>query len=367
MPIDWASLSALHQSREITTATVIGVQQHHGTTFGLDITVNGTPGFLPSCELEGLNVEEAVARGEIQVIVTGVNPEARKGSLVVSQKQVQRRLAKTALIGTIQPGDKVQAVVEKINPSGIEVSVGPSSTEHPNTRIRGFIPNSHLGARRGANALKRGETFEAIVHEVQSNRLSLVLTLKVDPAKFLATLQEGQVITGVIRHQKEFGYFVTLGDGAMDGLLHISEVDGQEVKLGQELCVRVKSIKKELGRVSLSLRQPGAFNTAPADNDAGGKTAATTDADEKRPRQSAQKRSQKAIDEPRRRFSAEPRRRFSAEPRRSEKGYSRGHGSGPSAADRGALAQYNATRDSDENVVDGKLVTAIGALWPTAA
>jgi small subunit ribosomal protein S1 len=77
--------------------------------------------------------------------------------------------------------------------------------------------------------------------------------------EFWATVEEGQVKTGVVRSVKPFGAFVDLG-GA-DGLLPVSEMSwgrvgdpSEVVQIGQKVEVMVNRLDREARKLSLSLR-----------------------------------------------------------------------------------------------------------------
>jgi small subunit ribosomal protein S1 len=78
--------------------------------------------------------------------------------------------------------------------------------------------------------------------------------------KFWATLEEGQVKTGIVKSIKPFGAFVDL-DGAADGLIPVSELSwsrvgdpSEVVQIGQKVEVMVSRIDRETRKIGLSLR-----------------------------------------------------------------------------------------------------------------
>ncbi|MDK2879624.1 MAG: hypothetical protein PWR06_2340, partial [Thermoanaerobacteraceae bacterium] len=75
-----------------------------------------------------------------------------------------------------------------------------------------------------------------------------------------ATVEEGQVIKGVVKRLTDFGAFVDIG--GVDGLIHISDLSWQKVKHPsdvvkeeQEVEVKVLKVDRERGRISLGLKQ----------------------------------------------------------------------------------------------------------------
>tara|TARA_Y100000590_G_C15736619_1_gene1018733 strand:+ start:1502 stop:3193 length:1692 start_codon:yes stop_codon:yes gene_type:complete len=78
--------------------------------------------------------------------------------------------------------------------------------------------------------------------------------------KLLSTLEEGQVIKGVVKNLTDYGAFVDLG--GIDGLLHITDISwsrinhpSESIKIGEELDVKVIKYDKEEKKVSLGIKQ----------------------------------------------------------------------------------------------------------------
>src|SRR4029434_9536438 len=76
----------------------------------------------------------------------------------------------------------------------------------------------------------------------------------------LETLQEGQIIDGVIKNITDYGAFIDLG--GIDGLLHVTDMSWGRVnhpselfRVGDEIKVKVLRFDPESERVSLGLKQ----------------------------------------------------------------------------------------------------------------
>ena len=79
-------------------------------------------------------------------------------------------------------------------------------------------------------------------------------------AETLANIQEGMIVTGVVKNITEYGAFIDLG--GMDGLLHITDMSWGRIKhpselfaVGDEIKVKVLKYDREKERVSLGLKQ----------------------------------------------------------------------------------------------------------------
>jgi small subunit ribosomal protein S1 len=84
----------------------------------------------------------------------------------------------------------------------------------------------------------------------------------VEREQMLERLQEGAIVTGVVKNLTDYGAFVDLG--GVDGLLHITDMAWKRVRhpsevvnVGEELKVRVLKYDRDRNRVSLGLKQLG--------------------------------------------------------------------------------------------------------------
>jgi len=75
----------------------------------------------------------------------------------------------------------------------------------------------------------------------------------------LEQIEVGDELQGTVRTIKDFGAFVDLG--GLDGLIHISKLSWDRVKhpsevleIGQQVTVKLDSVDKETGKISLSYR-----------------------------------------------------------------------------------------------------------------
>ena len=78
--------------------------------------------------------------------------------------------------------------------------------------------------------------------------------------KLLASLDEGQVVKGVVKNLTDYGAFVDLG--GIDGLLHITDISwsrinhpSEALNIGEELQVKIIKYDREAQKVSLGIKQ----------------------------------------------------------------------------------------------------------------
>ncbi|MCL4162766.1 UNVERIFIED_CONTAM: hypothetical protein GTU68_056761, partial [Idotea baltica] len=113
-----------------------------------------------------------------------------------------------------------------------------------------------------------GQKIKAKITEVKPGKKRLIVSRRKILAEerevlkkdLLQELKPDQVRTGIVKTIKDFGAFVDLG--GMDGFLPISQMSWVRIEhpselltLGQEVEVKVLSIDREKGKVSLGTRQ----------------------------------------------------------------------------------------------------------------
>src|SRR5207302_2659520 len=217
-------------------------------------------GFISPKELStrGDGTEAITVGDRIDVYVLKV--EGDEGNILLSKKRADLALAWDRIQQAFRAGTILHAmVVDKVK-GGLVVDLG----------LRGFVPGSHVDLSRA-----KGRQFESLVGqsiplrviEVDRPKGRVILSHKnavtEERAKareqLLASLEEGQVLEGIVRRLTDFGAFVDLG--GIDGLLPISEMSWTYIKhpsevvhRGQRLTVAVLRVDREAGRISLGLK-----------------------------------------------------------------------------------------------------------------
>ena len=217
-------------------------------------------GIVPSQDLDLLDeaIRSDLNVGEDVPVRTMRNSD-RNGYVVVSINQGLKYQDWLRAEELLETREAIEAEVVDSNRGGVIVSFG---------RLRGFVPNSHLGLSsrptREAKAAMVGRTLHLVVIEANQRRHRLVLSeRKANRARrqqLLAEIEEGDVRTGVVRNLVDFGAFVDLG--GVDGLIHISELDRHYVKhpsevlsVGDEVEVLVLSVDRTRERFELSRKR----------------------------------------------------------------------------------------------------------------
>ena len=134
---------------------------------------------------------------------------------------------------------------------------------------RAFLPGSQVDLRpvRNLDGMK-GQTLEVTVIKVNKKRGNIVVSRKEllegeqneKRSKTLEHLEEGSILTGVVKNLTEYGAFVDLG--GLDGLLHITDMSWGRlthprdlVNVGDQIQIKVLKYDKEKQRVSLGFKQ----------------------------------------------------------------------------------------------------------------
>ena len=177
-------------------------------------------------------------------------------------------------------------VIERIK-GGLAVDIG----------VRAFLPGSQIDVRpvRNLDSL-RGQELRMRVIKVNKKRGNIVLSRKVlleeenaeKKKDTLANLEEGKVMSGVVKNITDYGAFIDLG--GIDGLLHVTDMSWGRAqhptelfKVNDEIEVTVLKYDPETERVSLGHKQlfedpwVSAPDRYPVGQRVGGKVVSLTD------------------------------------------------------------------------------------------
>jgi small subunit ribosomal protein S1 len=135
--------------------------------------------------------------------------------------------------------------------------------------VRLFLPGSLLDVRTVRDFTPyEGKDVEFKVIKVDRRRNNIVISRKAvlvektgeDNKAIIDRMQEGNIVTGVVKNITDYGAFVDLG--GIDGLLYITDLSWKRVKhpsevltVGQEVEAKVLRFDQDKHRVSLGLKQ----------------------------------------------------------------------------------------------------------------
>ncbi len=186
--------------------------------------------------------------------------EAEEGYINLSHQKAQRLRAWDEIEKAHNEKKPIKAVVIERIKGGLTVDI---------LGAQAFLPGSQADLRpvRNLDVLK-GETIEVAVIKLNKKRGNIVVSRKQlleeeqneKKSKTLEHLEEGAVLTGVVKNLTEYGAFVDLG--GIDGLLHITDMSWGRlthprdlVNVGDQIQVKVLKFDKDKQRVSLGFKQ----------------------------------------------------------------------------------------------------------------
>jgi small subunit ribosomal protein S1 len=186
--------------------------------------------------------------------------ETEEGYINLSHQKAQRLRAWDEIERAHNEKKPIKGVVVERIKGGLTVDIFGA---------RAFLPGSQVDLRpiRNLDGMK-GQTLEVAVIKLNKKRGNIVVSRKQlleeeqaeKRGKTLEHLEEGTVLTGVVKNLTEYGAFVDLG--GIDGLLHITDMSWGRlthprdlVNVGDQIQVKVLKYDKEKQRVSLGFKQ----------------------------------------------------------------------------------------------------------------
>ncbi len=222
----------------------------------------GVEGVIPHNELSAKpfdEITEILNVGDVvDLVVIKQIKEKENGSFLLSKRRVDAKIVWKDIQDKFENNEIIEAPVKDVVKGGLVVDVG----------VRGFVPASMVEdhfVEDFSSYKGKVMTFKIVELEPSENRLILshkavVETEKeANKGKLMDELVAGDIVEGTVARLTNFGAFVDLG--GVDGLVHISQIAHEHVKnpgdvlaIGQSVKVKILSIDKENGRVSLSIK-----------------------------------------------------------------------------------------------------------------
>jgi len=184
------------------------------------------------------------------------------GMTRLSREKACRAKAWDMLEGAVGEQSLIKGVITGRVKGGFTVSIDG---------IRAFLPGSLVDVRPVKDISPyEGKELEFKVIKLDRRRNNVVVSrravveteMSAEREALLETLEEGQIVKGVVKNLTDYGAFVNLG--GIDGLLHITDMSWKRVKhpsevlnVGDEVTARVLKFDRERNRVSLGMKQLG--------------------------------------------------------------------------------------------------------------
>jgi small subunit ribosomal protein S1 len=216
-----------------------------------------TEGYIPVGEIKD-------ARGNINISVGDeidvfIDKRDSEGTLVLSKDKASKLKIWDEIKNACENNILVEGVVVEKVKGGLSVDIG----------IIAFLPGSQVDIRPVKDLDKFvGQTLDFNVLKYDRKRNNVVLSRRsivatereAEKKDILKSIQEGNIVEGVIKNITDYGVFIDLG--GIDGLLHVTDISwgriakpAENFRKGAKIKTKVLSFDYEKERVSLGLKQ----------------------------------------------------------------------------------------------------------------
>jgi small subunit ribosomal protein S1 len=249
-----SSLQSLKEG-EVVRGTVVAVDSDEVL---VDIGYK-CEGSVPVSEFTDPETNEISVKVDDEVEVFVERMDEAEGRVRLSRDRAAKLKTWSSIEEAFKSGEPVRGnVLERVK-GGLSVDIG----------VRAFLPGSLvdlLPNRRLEDYLE--QEIEARIISFDRRRSNVVLSRKAIleeeqghiKEETMATLEEGKLVSGIVKNLTDYGVFVDLG--GLDGLLHITDISWGRVghpteyfKVGDEVDVVVLRFDRERERVSLGYKQ----------------------------------------------------------------------------------------------------------------
>lgn len=195
---------------------------------------------------------------EVELVVLRPIKDKENGNYYLSKKRIDAKKVWVEIQEKAERGETIEAPVKDVVKGGLVVDAG----------VRGFVPASMVEDYFVEDfSPYKGKTLEFQIVEIEPSENRLILSHKEiarkereeKRAEILNDLEEGSIVEGTIARLTNFGAFIDLG--GIDGLVHISRIAHEHIDkpsdkltIGDNVNVKILSVDKERGRVSLSIK-----------------------------------------------------------------------------------------------------------------
>ena len=216
-------------------------------------------GVIPLEEFQIKDGEAGVKPGdEIEVYLEQM--EDSDGRIVLSKQKVDKQKVWSSLFKAFEEKETMEGIIQRRIKGGLVIDINGVDCFLPASQV-GLRPTSDLDQFMGQGVQVRIIKFNrGRGNVVASRRVLLEEDRGRKRDKTLEDLDAGQVRPGVVKNIVQYGAFIDMG--GIDGLLHITDMawgrvshPSEVVQIGQEVKVKVLSVDKENGKISLGLKQ----------------------------------------------------------------------------------------------------------------
>ncbi|MFH1832392.1 MAG: 30S ribosomal protein S1 [bacterium] len=229
-------------------------KEHGGLLISIDYK---SEGLIPNFEFSNYELEKLPAGSDIDVLLDRLEDE--NGIVVLSYQKAKALKAWDNISKLALADEPVRGVVTHKVKGGLSVDVG----------IPAFLPGSQIDVQRVTDFDQFvGQEVSCKILKVNKKRGNVIISRRKyieeqrseDKKKALETIQDNQVLQGIVKNITSYGVFVDVG--GIDGLLHITDMSwgriahpSELVRIGDTITVKVISFDKMHEKISLGMKQ----------------------------------------------------------------------------------------------------------------
>ena len=186
--------------------------------------------------------------------------ENKNGEAILSREKARREESWETLEKASEKKEKVTGTIFGRVKGGFSVDLDGAIAFLPGSQVdvRPTRDSHHLvGSSQLFHILKMDRRRGNIV---VSRRSVLEESRAEAKAELVSTMEEGQILEGIIKNITDYGAFVDLGE--VDGLLHVTDISWKRIShpsetlsIGQKVKVQVIKFNPETQRISLGMKQ----------------------------------------------------------------------------------------------------------------
>ena len=267
----WDIVVAAEESGEVLDGVVTDVIKG-----GLLAVTNGVRVFIPASQASAVRMEDLspLLRQDVRFKIIEVNQSRRRavGSIRAIARE-ERKEKEAAFWAQAEVGQRYTGVVKSLTSYGAFVDLGG---------VDGMIHISELSWSRikhPSEVVNVGDTVDVYIRDLDTEKKKISLGYRKaedNPWEiFKAQYPIGSVVDAKIVGMTTFGAFAQIIPG-IDGLIHISQIANRriekpqdELKVGQDVKVKIINVDYDSKRISLSIRalleEEGETEAAPAE------------------------------------------------------------------------------------------------------
>ena len=214
-----------------------------------------------------INIREFIGKNKSTTPVVGdivevylERVENKNGEAVLSREKARREESWETLEKASEIKEKVTGTIFGRVKGGFSVDLDGAIAFLPGSQVdvRPTRDTHHLvGSSQLFHILKMDRRRGNIV---VSRRSVLEESRAEAKAELVSTMEEGQILEGIIKNITDYGAFVDLGE--VDGLLHVTDISWKRIShpsealsIGQKVKVQVIKFNPETQRISLGMKQ----------------------------------------------------------------------------------------------------------------